>query len=727
MLVASMSRRRNLSTAGLLLAVALVASSCLTPTQFDPTGRAPIGNLELVRDAAGGIRVSGWALDPETPAPIRVKVGVAGVVREVVANRARPDVAKAHPGKGANHGFDYTFGPLAPGVRGICVWVDNTVGVGEDRLLGCANINVTDGSPIGRLETVASPSPRTITVSGWAFDPSTPASAEVAVTVDGQSAARLTANASRPDVAKSHNRSRSGFITSVAATPGRHQVCVGVFNVGFGEPRLLGCRDVTVAESTADRRPNGYLDLVRPTGADSVLVQGVAQDPDGAAGLQVRLDVDPGTAGARSVVVDVIAGRFAAAVQGLDPGLHTLCPVGLDVDGHLGVRGDRAFICGSVVLGDLGVGTGGAARNPVWVAPPPSSPLRTTSRDAGVSVRLRDGSVMWFFGDTADQDQVGDLLYFVNNTAAWAAAGSPTVTMDAANTSGQPWQFADAADAGNFCASSPYDHRALWPESAVAVPQANGTDRVLVFMAKVCLGDSFLEIDGRGIALVELTYNPASPPSSTRIQGTVTAPTLFGLDRPYGRAAVLSDDDQTIYTYQCGMFDPHDAGAWGPCTVGRVPVAQRTTAAAWRYWNGGDWTQAGSWSADPSAAAAMQSPTGGDAAAPVAAFTLTRDETHGAYVMVYSPWPGFTDRVEVRVAETPVGPFTDPVTVTLPGCDDTTSGVRYLCYAGTAQPSLSAPGLLGLGYYDQLISPSPRRGQYMAVTVPFTVVLTASP
>ncbi|MCZ7628087.1 MAG: glutamate--tRNA ligase family protein [Microthrixaceae bacterium] len=75
--------------------------------------------------------------------------------------------------------------------------------------------------------------------------------------------------------------------------------------------------------------------------------------------------------------------------------------------------------------------------------------------------------------------------------------------------------------------------------------------------------------------------------------------------------------------------------------------------------------------------------------------------------MVYSPFPGFTDRVEVRVAETPVGPFTDPVTVVLPGCHDTTGGVEYLCYAGTAQPSLSEPGLLGIGYYDQLVTPSP--------------------
>lgn len=722
-------RTRIATMLALVLATALVASACLAPNQFDPTGRAPIGNLEVVHDAAGGIRVRGWALEPETAAPIRVKVGVAGVVRQTTANLSRPDVARAYPGKGPRHGFDYTFGPLDPGLRGICVWVDNTVGGGDDRLLGCANIVVTDGTPQGVLETVASPKPRSITVAGWAFDPSTPASAEVAVTVDGNSAARLAANGSRPDVGRVHKRSRSGFHTEIAATPGRHQVCVAVFNVGFGHPRLLGCRYVRVAESTADRRPNGYLTVVRPTGAGSVHVEGVATDPDGTVGLRVRLTVDPGTPRATSVVLAVTNGRFAADLDGLAAGLHTICPVGLDVDaGRGGLRGNRAFICGSTVVGDVALGTGGAARNPTWVAPPAGNPLRMTSRDAGVSAQLSDGSTMWFFGDTLEQDRVGDLRYFVNNSAAWAAPGSPTVTRDGVYNGGAnpaPWQFVNPPS--NFCAGSAFPKPAMWPESAVAVPQPNGTDRILVFMSKVCLGSGFLDIDGRGIALAELTYDPRNRPIDRRIQGQVTQLHLFGPAHPYGRAAVLGPDG-SIYAYECGSFDPAAPFASRPCTVARVPFAGRANAANWRYWAGslGDgYADDTKWTSNANAATKLESPTGTDVAAPVAAFTLTRDRTHDAYLMVYSPFPGFTDRVEVRVATTPVGPFTDPVTVTLPGCMDTTGGAKYYCYAGTAQPSLSKPGLLGIGYYDQLITPSPKRGQYMAVTVPFTVVVTA--
>ena len=102
---------------------------------------------------------------------------------------------------------------------------------------------------------------------------------------------------------------------------------------------------------------------------------------------------------------------------------------------------------------------------------------------------------------------------------------------------------------------------------------------------------------------------------------------------------------------------------------------------------------------------------------------VTWDEVHDVYVMAYSPWPGFTDRIFVRVATAPEGPWSDVVTVALPGCNDTIGTTGFYCYAGTVQPALSEPGLLGLGYYDQLVAVGPNRGQYVTVKVPFKVVL----
>ena len=117
-------------------------------------------------------------------------------------------------------------------------------------------------------------------------------------------------------------------------------------------------------------------------------------------------------------------------------------------------------------------------------------------------------------------------------------------------------------------------------------------------------------------------------------------------------------------------------------------------------------------------------PNGKDPQLPIASMSTTFDSVHNVYVMAYSPWPGFIGSIMVRVATSPQGPWTDAVTVTLPGCNDQFSGSGYYCYAGTAQPELSQPGLLGLGYYDQLVAVGPTRGQYITITVPFTVVLT---
>ncbi|MGI9579100.1 MAG: hypothetical protein ACR2OH_12945 [Microthrixaceae bacterium] len=716
-----MTRRRGLRSIGwMVLAIALVGTACLGPGQFDPTGRAPIGALELVVDAAGGIRVKGWTLDPETSASLVVKVGSEGVVHDVLANRSRPDVAAAYPGYGAAHGFDYTFGPLPAGLRGICVWVPNQYGAGDDRLLGCQNIQVTDGTPVGALESLTSLAPRTITASGWVFDPNTTASSEIVVNIDGNLAARVRADDYRADIAAAYGRGSSGYQVDVEAEPGSHQVCVATFNIGYGIDRLLGCDTVVVAESTEDRRPVGELTSVEPQSSSSVSVAGTASDPDGNAGLKVRLDIDSGTPAAQAITLPVTGGEFSTVISGLDPGLHTICPVGLDVDGGFGVTGDRAFVCGSTFLDDLSVGTAGTTSDPTRVAPPSGHPLELADRDAGVSVELRDGSLLWFFGDTLQKDSVGTTTYFVNNTAAWAAAGSPTVTRDAVDGS-QPYQFVESP---HSCSDPTYPNEAIWPESAVAVPQPDGTDKVLVFASKVCLGTEFLQIEAQGMALVEYTYDPADPPIEEQIEGELTQDDLFGVTDPYGRGAVLDDDDSTIYTYQCGRFTPLDQSDWGPCNVGRVDFGDRRDPAEWEFWDGGDWADDASWSDDPDDAAAIESYSGDDVVSPVAAFTLTFDATHGYWLMVYSPWPGFTDRVEVRVADSPVGPFTDPVTVVLPGCDNTTGGVTYRCYAGTAQPKLSESGMLGVGYYDQLITAAPLRGQYLTVTVPFNVVAT---
>ena len=120
---------------------------CRTVTVTDP--HAPIGNYEnaspwLLTDAGAvtglGVFVKGWAIDPDTTAPIYVWVTVDGVGRHLYANQDRPDVGAVYPAFGANHGFTGTVA-AAPGSHRVCVTASN-VGPGAHTPLGCRTVNV---------------------------------------------------------------------------------------------------------------------------------------------------------------------------------------------------------------------------------------------------------------------------------------------------------------------------------------------------------------------------------------------------------------------------------------------------------------------------------------------------------------------------------------------------------------------------------------------------------
>lgn len=114
---------------------------CKTVTVTPPPRSAPpIGNVELIEARSGGVRVAGWALDPDTDRsiPVHIYIGQNGVAR--TADLSRPDVAAAF-GRGAAHGFDTTL--AAPvGRNRICVYAIND-GVGDNTLLACKEVTVT--------------------------------------------------------------------------------------------------------------------------------------------------------------------------------------------------------------------------------------------------------------------------------------------------------------------------------------------------------------------------------------------------------------------------------------------------------------------------------------------------------------------------------------------------------------------------------------------------------
>lgn len=337
------------------------------------------------------------------------------------------------------------------------------------------------------------------------------------------------------------------------------------------------------------------------------------------------------------------------------------------------------------------------AAAPIRVQPSEGHPLATIDRDAGVTAQLRDGSVLWIFGDTAARRDDGTVQYFEIGTASWAAAATRTTTedhVDPSTSAPVPFWRPEGADA--VC-PSPRQRAGAWP--AAAITQAVGErDRVLVWLHRVCVGVDGTLADG-GMALAEWWYDPATPPTTEAITLTMVQPHLF-TDRSYGTAAVLAPDGN-VYTYRCDApDDPTDAAAFGPCGVARVPLDRVADGSAYEIFDND-----------------MAMPAGATPPYPPGGFGVSYDPVIERYVMAYSPWPGPTQFVDVRTSAGPTGPWSRPVTVELQGCADHIGTRQLNCYAGAPQPAFSVDGQVGLGYYDSSISIFPTRGSYMVTSV----------
>jgi hypothetical protein len=96
----------------------------------------PFGHLDVVTTSAGKVTAQGWAIDPNTKAPIQVQMYVDSAAHALTwANLARPDVGRAYPAAGPNHGYTLTM-PTTPGPHTVCLYAINT-GPGTSRGIGC--------------------------------------------------------------------------------------------------------------------------------------------------------------------------------------------------------------------------------------------------------------------------------------------------------------------------------------------------------------------------------------------------------------------------------------------------------------------------------------------------------------------------------------------------------------------------------------------------------------
>lgn len=304
-----------------------------------------VGAVDSFTVVPGGVRVSGWALDPSTSGPISVVVyDCLRPAGTFLADRPRPDLAAAFPGRGEAHGFEVFLRPC-PGPRLISVAAVDTSGQGST-WLGHQLVTI-DPNPVGHLDGVNA-TVGTIRVDGWALDPDAgTASIAVDVFVDGALAAQSTASVPRADIGSAYPElgDRHGFDVAVAATPGTHVVGVVARNTGFGADLDLGSRPVTVPAL-----PVGVVEPITSTGPGALRVTGWAADPMGAGPLDVTIAVDGAPAatspagGGRTAAGD--GAGFDVTLTGLDPGVR-----------HVTVTA-HGTIAGDVVLGAADVAVG---------------------------------------------------------------------------------------------------------------------------------------------------------------------------------------------------------------------------------------------------------------------------------------------------------------------------------------------------------------------------------
>ena len=253
---------------------------------------SPFGFIDHVSRVPGGIRISGWSIDPDTTGPATVMAYPNGYWGgETKANKERGDLINAFPSLGTKHGFTMVVPTPGSGSYSTCIYGANTE-AGLATQLGCPSMDITV-SPIGSMDSV-DVSPQGIRINGWAIDQDSAEPIDVHFYVDGVFAGSDSAKKERADLAAVFPEygASHGYALEVAASEGFHTVCAYGINVAGGANSLVGCRWVN---KTSD--PWSNLDLVQRDG-DNITVGGWAIDPDTASPIAAHVYIDGTYAGA---------------------------------------------------------------------------------------------------------------------------------------------------------------------------------------------------------------------------------------------------------------------------------------------------------------------------------------------------------------------------------------------------------------------------------------------
>lgn len=238
-----------------VIVVAMLATLVHVVAAAPASAGQPTGDVnDVVSPEPGKVQLRGWAVDPSDQSlsvGVHVYFGPPGADYGVdigAANTYRPDVPINGGYQGDYHGFDTVITvPIAGDVEWRVYLIDphGTSNV----LIETGRVTIADATPSGAVESISSPAHRTVSLAGWASDPSKPASS-VAIeayvggsfNTPGVEFHPLTASLARSD----GKRGFSGQFTT--AKTGTQDVYVYAKNVPGtpGADRLIAVVKVTV-------------------------------------------------------------------------------------------------------------------------------------------------------------------------------------------------------------------------------------------------------------------------------------------------------------------------------------------------------------------------------------------------------------------------------------------------------------------------------------------------
>jgi hypothetical protein len=240
-----------------------------------PSAPAPVGALNATA-SNGVISFTGWALRPDAPtAPVQLASAYGNVWTGYTTGLPNSDAKKTVPAAGLNQGFAGSFA-APPGPQTFCIWGIPTTGPAVQFL--CTTVTVP--APPAAVTNVNSitGAAGTVSVTGWAVNPSAPAQAvSLALQIDSSWYAVSTGVASTEPLATIATAGpNQGFASTVAQPAGAHTACVWVAEPS-GVAVSIGCKAVTVTAPAAAAAAK--IDSI-VGGAGSISVSGWAVYPD---------------------------------------------------------------------------------------------------------------------------------------------------------------------------------------------------------------------------------------------------------------------------------------------------------------------------------------------------------------------------------------------------------------------------------------------------------------